>query len=696
MPRRHSNSQRPYHLGALPTERLARDRAAPIRAASQPLDAAAPGAAAIAAVFAPYRELLLPLLDGAVAPQRGQVTDDPEARANNLKASAYFLDATIAGVCELEPSDWSTAPAAGATHALVFVVEFGPEPAPGEPGWSWIAGSNAAWTDLRCAETAVVLAGYLRALGYAARGHVAGDPDLMIERLAQRAGVARADAEGGQLRAPMVRRGFRIGVVTTDYAMACDLALAADAARDFPDDAARDGVGGTRPSWWDEELASRALHLGRYPMESIRRVDEPTTLVLRDEIQRVTKRSDFFTRGLAGDLGPKAQEERGRFATKHPLAFAMTPPIRAMVPLQGSRAPVPPGAAGRTPDDPERNAAALKALAYFLGADLAGICCAEPWMYHSHDETGAPIAAYHRFALVILLDQGFETMEGASGDDWISGAQSMRAYLRGALVAGVIAAHLQRLGVSARSQTSAHSEVLHLPAVLMAGLGELPRIGELVLNPFIGPRSKSVLVTTDLALVPDAPVDFGLQRFCELCRKCARECPCNAISFGPKRMYNGYEIWKPDVERCAKYRLTNLRGSACGRCMKTCPFNREDLEESRRLLWLSIDHPDEHPWLIEHDDEIGAGGINEVKRWWFDLEIIDSVAVRPPGGSNRRNLEPERGAKLAGAQKLAIFPPELHPPVGTPVTVAVPVNRAAGLAAAAAAESPQEARRRRG
>jgi hypothetical protein len=27
----------------------------------------------------------------------------------------------------------------------------------------------------------------------------------------------------------------------------------------------------------------------------------------------------------------------------------------------------------------------------------------------------------------------------------------------------------------------------------------------------------------------------------------------------------GYEIWKPDVEKCGKYRLTNMKGSACGR-----------------------------------------------------------------------------------------------------------------------------------
>jgi ferredoxin len=173
-------------------------------------------------------------------------------------------------------------------------------------------------------------------------------------------------------------------------------------------------------------------------------------------------------------------------------------------------------------------------------------------MYYSHDETeGRPIDAYHRFAIVLLIDQGFETMEGASGDDWISGAQSMRAYLRGALLAGVMAAHLRRLGHSSRVHSNAHSELLHIPAVLMAGLGELSRIGELILNPFIGPRSKSVVITTSLPLVPDKPIDFGLQAVCNLCRKCARECPCNAIPFGPKVMFNGYETLEA---RCREVR----------------------------------------------------------------------------------------------------------------------------------------------
>ena len=694
MARLFSNRDRPVDLGVLPTERLPRDAQAASAAARQPGDLSVAGPDSVAGAVPEYRQLFASFLDGAQAPARAPVPDDLAVRSKNLKATAYFLDATLAGVCRLGAGDWQVGEAPAHTHAFVFLIEFGREPAAGEPGGDWIRGSNVARTDLRCAELAVVIAGYVRALGWAARGHVAGDAHVDIEQLAQRAGVVLA--KDGVLAMPFSQHGFRLGVVTTDYPLDVDLPIASGASLDWPDESAYLGAGGTRPGFEDAELARRPVHMGRYPMEQINRVDQPTTLILRDEIQRVPKRADLFTRALAGDLGERPKKERARFAVKHPLAWAMTPLIRNMVPLQGTRDPLAPTGFGGDLSDPQRNTDAVKALGYFLGADLVGICEAEPWMYYSHDEQeGKPIAAYHKYAVVMLIDQGFETMEGASGDDWISGAQSMRAYLRGALIAGLMAAHVQRMGWSARAHSNAHSELLHIPAVLMAGLGELSRIGELILNPFIGPRSKSVLFTTDLPLVVDKPIDFGLQAMCSLCKKCARECPCNAIPFGPKVMFNGYEIWKPDVEKCGKYRLTNMKGSACGRCMKTCPYNREDLVESDRLLWLSIHEPASRRQLIDDDDRTGAGERNPVKRWWFDLEIVDGNAVAPVAGVNERDLDLERKGKLAVGQKLAFFPPALQPAGGTTVQTVVPVDRKAGLAAYAAAESPAVARHRR-
>ncbi|MEO6624295.1 MAG: reductive dehalogenase domain-containing protein [Burkholderiaceae bacterium] len=692
--RLYSHRDRPLHLSPLALERLARmeEKTAETvaRSGSQPLDENQASANSIASVFPEYFTLFSGFLAGPVAPAKAPVPDDPLTRANNLKASAYFLDATIGGCCVLRPAD---AAPAGHTHAFVFLIEFGREPKDGEPGDVWIRGTNVARTDLRCAELAVILAGYVRWMGFNAQGHAPGAAQVNIEQLALRAGVARADPRS-ILEAPYLTRGFRLGVVTTDYALAPDLPLD-PAAPLTPNDAdIRDGAMGTRPLWWDAKQAERPLHLGRYPMEKIPRADEPSTLILRDEIARIPKRGDFFKRAQAGDLGERAKRERMRFPMKHPYALGMQPLIQHMVPLQGSREKMLPTGIGGDLSDPQRNADAIKALGHYLGADFTGICKLEPWMVYSHDEVeGKPIPVYHEYAVVMLIDQGFETMEGASGDDWISASQSMRAYMRGAEIAGLMAAHLRRMGYSARAHSNAHSEVIHNPCILMAGLGEVSRIGDTILNPFIGPRSKSVLFTTDLPMALDRPLDFNLQSFCESCRKCARECPCNAIPFGPKVMFNGYEIWKADVEKCTKYRVTNMKGSACGRCMKMCPWNREDIVEAEQWMWRAIQHPEQAQALADQDDFDGVGARNPVKRWWFDLEVVDGVAIHPVAGTNERDLDFGR-MRLADKQKLAMFPAALQPKGGTTLDEVVMVDREAGLKLYEQAERPDAARAR--
>ena len=690
----HSNRERPEHLGPYALERLARAPRPAVAGGVMPREPNVAGADSIIDSLREYSSLFATLLAGAPAPHPAPVPDEPGRRAENLKASAYFLDATLVGCTNIEAADWIGASHEPHTHALVFLVEFAREPDESEPGSQWIRGTNSARCDVRAAEIAAILAGYIRWLGFEARGHFAGNTLLSLEKLAIRAGLARPDGDG-TLRAPFLRRGFRIGVVSTCYHFESDLPLAADAELHPNDLDSYMGVGGTRPGWEYDLEAARPLHWGCYPMETIRRVDEPTTLVIREEIQRLSKRADFFQRAEAGDLGERAQRERRRFPMKHPLALGMKPLIQAMVPLQGTRHPLPARDFGGDKSDPKTNAEAIKALGYYLGADFVGICNAEPWMYYSHDDVdGRPIEAYHPYAVVMLIDQGYETMEGASGDDWISASQSMRAYLRGAEIAGIMAAHCRRMGFSARSHSNAHSEVIHNGAILMSGLGEVSRIGDTLLNPFIGPRSKSVVFTTDLPLQPDKPIDFGLQDFCAQCRKCARECPCNAISFGPKVMFNGYEIWKADVEKCTKYRVTQKRGSACGRCMKMCPWNREDTIAARHLTELSINVPQARPAIIRMDDEAQNGKRNLIKRWWFDLEVIDGVAQIPPFGTNERDLTLGRDSRLIDTQKLALFPPSLQPPGGTILSQRVPVDRAAGLLEYQEAESPAAARLR--
>ncbi len=672
-----SNKERPPHLGRFPYERLARaNRLAATRAHPRQIPAAAPPETSQAAsvVLGAYFDLYGTHRDGPVAKAQAPVPDDPAARADNLKAGCYFLDADGAALCRIPEEARENGIPAEHTHALVVLVQQGRMPLPDEACFEWIDGAADALADLRAAEITCSLAGYLRNMGFPATAHFShpGCCDVDLTLLGLQSGLMEA-ADAG-VRHPFSPRGFRLAAVTTGYEAAVDMPLAR---RSMADRFRSHG-----PSWLIgrggaatpfEESPARALHLGPYPMEKIKRVDRPTTVVDESRIERVSKRAEFFQRALMGDLGEKAKRERDRFAVKNPYAFAMTPFIRGMVPLQYGET-----AAEPTPGwtDPEKNAQAVKGLAYHLGADMVGICEAKDYAWYTHNAAGEPVPVRHNYAVVMLIDQGFETMEGSSGDDWISGAQSMRSYMRGAQIAGVMAAHLRRLGFDSRAQTNADSEVLHIPLILWAGLGELSRIGELVLNPFVGPRFKSVVLTTDMPLNLDKPVDFGLIDFCEQCNKCARECPCSAIPLGPRIEYNGYEIWKPDVERCTRYRVTNPKGSACGRCMKTCPFNMEGLLSERAVLWAAINLPSSRGLIAKWDDKLGNGSINPVKKWWFDLEQIDGVSVAPRAGVNKRTLDLEANTDPA-KQQVALYPPAVHPPGDDPSPH--PVNRKQAL-----------------
>ena len=161
------------------------------------------------------------------------------------------------------------------------------------------------------------------------------------------------------------------------------------------------------------------------------------------------------------------------------------------------------------------------------------------------------------------------------------------------------------------------------PILMMAGLGEICRIGGIVLHPFMGPRFKAAIVTTDLPLQPDKPIDFGLQAFCDTCKKCARECPSGSITAGPKTMYNGYEIWRNDIDSCARFRVTNNRGASCGRCIKVCPWNKADTWYHSTATWLAARSGLARRGLIWLDDFLGYGKEDPSLQWWFDMEHVD-------------------------------------------------------------------------
>jgi reductive dehalogenase len=720
-----SYRHRPAHLGPYPTERLARgriDEAPPLCGVPpmQPLRFDDPALAhTLVPAIGRYMAMFDLVRDGTVNPREAEIPTDPAERARHLKAAGYYFDASLMACCPLpreallgepirnpqvaalgaeleanQPVSFAAGmdmiladvlesarkvlgPVAHHPHAVVIAVEYPRDPRPDEPGCEWIVGTQPHRAAVLAAQTAVLLSTYLRMLGFEARAHSASCSDVDLARLAVAAGLAHADGSN-----PYLGRRYGLAAVSTTCALAPDAPLAP---------APRRSLRSHGPLWWlgglpghatsknafnREAYARREFRAGAFAFEALARRDEPTTFVDHERVPRFPKRADFFARALFGDLGVAVQEgaKNAHYVMKSPIGACARRALGALLLLQfgDARGPVSP-----TTADAQRNADNLKAASYYLGADAVGLCAVPSWAYYSHDAGGNELPAYHANAVNLLVDQGHETMEGASGDDWVSVAQSMRAYLRFSLLGGIVAEQIRRLGYSARVHSVLDGDVLQPPLLLLSGLGEVSRIGEVILNPFLGPRLKSGTVTTSLPMMADKPIDFGLQRFCEQCNKCARECPSGAITAGPKIVYNGYEIWKSDAEKCARYRITNAAGGMCGRCMKTCPWNLEGLLVDSLWRQVAMKVPAVAPWLAALDDRLGRGSINPAKTWWWDIELDKGSGryVRA-AQTHRRGLQTTLKLRYED-QTLAVYPADVMPP---PFPVVHPVDREEGIA----------------
>lgn len=697
-----SDKKRPVHLGRYRLETLPRADAADLNGlrAFKPLsfnDPARP--ASIINAMRDHQATLDAIRDGLINRAVAEAPEDPQERSNHLKAFGYFADASMVGTCVLPAEAMLETPVlnpdiarlaedlrtrqtktlasgidmimadlkesmqapprtmGGHTHAIVFLYEHPRAVRENEPGCDWIKGASDHRSCLLAAETAVVIANYLRILGHDARAHTASTSDVDLSRLAVAAGLA-VNREGAAV-APFIGTRYGIAAITTSFAIAPDKPLSQN----------------TKTPPHTPAFAKRRFVDGAHPFETLKRQDTPTTFIDEARVPRVPKRTDMFARAQFGDMGKTLQDgaKGGYYVRKAAPSSAQRRALGAFVLLQdGDPSPT------QVPLDPAKAADLVKATSYFLGVDAVGLSRCPDWTWYSHDATGEPIEPPHDNAISMIIDQGFETMEGASGDDWISVAQSMRAYLRFSLLGGVVARQLRNLGYSAKAHSVMDGEVLQPPLLLLSGLGEVSRIGEVILNPFLGPRLKSGVVTTDLPMAHDKPIDFGLQNFCEACKKCARECPSGAITAGPKLMFNGYEIWKSDSQKCATYRITTEGGAMCGRCMKTCPWNLEGVLGDAVFRWTAMKVPGSAPALAKLDDLLNRGDLNPVKKWWWDLELQDDGAYRPTDKPlNARGLQKDLDLKYED-QTLAVYPAPLVP---HPYPYPFPMDREAGIEA---------------
>ncbi|MFQ5905243.1 MAG: reductive dehalogenase [bacterium] len=260
-----------------------------------------------------------------------------------------------------------------------------------------------------------------------------------------------------------------------------------------------------------------------------------------------------------------------------------------------------------------------KKTAERLGADLVGIgLLNEAWVYshrgrHPYFERHKPnpplfkgipsgysglvwgdtIDIKHKFVVAMAFAQDHGLLGNGVSD--LADFEVGRAYARSALVSVQLAGFIRGLGYPARAHHLRNYGIMVVPAAVDSGLGELGRCGYLVTRRF-GANTRIACVTTDLPLIPDKPVDLGIQDFCNKCLKCARACPAAAIPEGEKVVVRGVRKWEISGEKCFLYWGTT--GHSCAICQVVCPWSKPDTFLHTAVSGLAVNVPPSRRVLI--------------------------------------------------------------------------------------------------
>lgn len=310
---------------------------------------------------------------------------------------------------------------------------------------------------------------------------------------------------------------------------------------------------------------------------------------------------------------------------------------------------VPPGLK-RKPEpnpDPADLTEKVKQMALFLGANRVGIAeLNRKWVYEEtcrniydagppqtkrivfkeveepeETETELIIPESVRYAIVMVIDLNRLLTQVGPASLSTSIATNM-AYARMGITDIAMAEAIRMMGYNAIP--CKNSTTLSVPLAIDAGLGQLGRNG-LLITPDYGPAVRIGKVLTDMPLVPDGPVDFGVTEFCETCKKCAERCPAGAISKGdrtyepPSETGNpGALKWYVDGKRCLRYWIAS--GASCASCQAVCPFTKGSFWGHKVIRGFIKHAPSLNPLWVFLDDLFGYGRMRDPSIAW-ELEL---------------------------------------------------------------------------
>ena len=269
----------------------------------------------------------------------------------------------------------------------------------------------------------------------------------------------------------------------------------------------------------------------------------------------------------------------------------------------------------------------IKKVAGIVGAGMVGICpIEERWVYshnYSRKDQANPaldLPASMRHAIVLILPMDYElskTIPSALG-----GTTTGLGYTNSLSAANALAQFITNLGYEAIA--SLNDTALNIPMAISAGLGEYGRNG-LLITPKYGPNVRIAKVFTDLPLLSDKPIEFGVKQFCETCRKCSDACPVKAIAKGepqanPPNFSSLQHItkWTVNAEKCFKFWVG--MNSDCSICIRVCPYNK-DYSKWWNRLGIRLANSPLRSLMLWLDGKLGFGKRHAAKWWWGRNEV---------------------------------------------------------------------------
>ena len=292
-------------------------------------------------------------------------------------------------------------------------------------------------------------------------------------------------------------------------------------------------------------------------------------------------------------------------------------------------------------DNPREISIGLKKVARFVGASDVGIAELDRRWIYSHayyPEIRNPfggggeltdeeitqgrsekieIPPEFKYAIVFAHEMDYELVRYSP--TYTAGAGAGLCYSKMPFIAATVAQYIRGLGFKAIPM--ANDTACSIPLAIDAGLGELGRNGMLI-HPDLGPRIRLSKIFTDLPLVPDRPVEFGVWDFCMICERCAKHCPSQSIPYGEPTtdIHNpsnrkGLHRWPVNGETCISFWERNRSGS-CLNCIRTCPFNKP-----RGWLHEAVKYGVNHyrwmnPVFLWGDKIFGYGKRHSAEEFW--------------------------------------------------------------------------------